>query len=264
MRISFLTGWIGSPIIFLLASCQHNPSTSMKAAAPIVLGDPKTIVTETDSQYLRDQFELYPLPGTLPPSTPNPLAGVSSEEKPSASPAEATAPAWILDIDGLKIRIEGLKVKGEGDAVLLDSATWGNPRWEVVAGSLESLNQRYQTIIRVEPEMGVMYLRDLKYLSDWEKLDLDSPLHPLQNLKPEKLKAVSFTRSKLNQSISREARRRNFRRSYENQWINAASKARNAHQKPLSPYLVTVIWRISGKNPQGKTVSRQVRVDLPH
>lgn len=262
MRISFMTGWIGSSMLILLASCQNQPAVPLSGAAPIVLGDPRTIVTETDSQYLQDQFEPY-IPSEKAIAPPAPTAEQSGAPS-GAAEAAASAPTWDLDIEGLKIRIVGLDVKGEGNAVLLSSKSWGNPRWEVVAGELESVRQRYQTIIRVEPEMGIMYLRDLKYLSDWKELPLDIPFQPMEALSADKLKAVSFTRSRLNQSISREARRRNFRRSYENQWIKAASQARHAGQKPLSPYLVTVIWQIRGKNPQGKAVNRQVRVDLPH
>ncbi len=260
IRFYFAGFWV--LLLMGFAGCQWAHSGPMPAAGPIILGDPETIVTETDSQYLSDRFEV---PGS------SPAASARSSAEPSSSPASTSSRSsepqpgeWLLDVDGLKLRIRGIAVRGEGYSVLLQADSWGDPVLEVLEGELESMRQRYQTIVLLKPEMGQMYLRDLKFLSEWETVPTTSPIQPFSILEKKRLEGAHFTRSRLQQSISREGRRRNFSRSYENQWIQAGIKAKNVHQAPLSPFLTTVMWQIRGKNAQGQTVHRQVRIDRPY
>jgi len=47
------------------------------------------------------------------------------------------------------------------------------------------------------------------------------------------------------------------------EWVNSLHNVRSLDQKPLFVVLRSVMWKIDGKDAQGKIFSKQLRVDIP-
>jgi len=49
----------------------------------------------------------------------------------------------------------------------------------------------------------------------------------------------------------------------EQEWLRTVRNVRAANQKPLVIMLRSIMWKIDGKDADGKPISRQIRIDMP-
>jgi hypothetical protein len=261
----------------LLTACGSNPG-SKGPARPIVMGDPATIVTETDSQYLRDALPDFA------PVTPSAAADIKAPEtapKDTATIAAATPPTvtatlpagsgLTIDFDDLSVKIPGLQVrnatrnvKGQTSVAYssekADVATLKNL---VVAGTLkvESVQQK--------SDYGLLWTAEGKSLplsktgtesAGWQALTARGGDYKLAAFTPPTFKATPAT---LRAAATDAVKHARLPRGEANTLNSAAGKIRSVDGTTVKPVLRTVIWQIKGKNARGRGVSKEIRIDMP-
>ena len=264
---------------FLLFSCKDIPS---KNHGPIVLGDSSTIVTENDPQRLKD------LVADLQPVIPEPkdsdaavtpiVATTDTSKKTKTIAAAPAVQASLPDVAGLKaefkevtVLIPGLSAKQAGKANLQNSngavytfvAGTVNGNTIRVTGNITKVSQRYQTIVVLKNELGTLPIDGLSITTGWDALKGSNNQYKITDLDQKSLDHPNASVNAIHSAVMKAARRHRFSRKKIAEWENSVRRVRAVNQKPLYIMLRSVMWKIDGKDANGKIFSKQVRVDMP-
>lgn len=269
----------------LLQSCGND---SPNRGKPIVLGDPATIVTETDSQYLQDFVaDVKPLqPVTTEPATDTavqteaPKEETKTEEKTQkeeqkAEENTATAPKG----NGLKVEFKEITIlipnigtrtykqqdtrKANGATYEITSGTLVGNQIKTGGGTVTKVSQRYQTVIVVKNNLGTLVLESLNRTTDWQTLKGGNNTYNITGLGNNQLQYIKASPAAIKNAVTRAARNKRMNRATEQKWLKSVSKVRDANDKPLVVLLRSVMWKIEGKDANGKTYQKQLRIDIP-
>lgn len=278
-RFSYLTilTWA-----ILFCSCQNMPSNNR---GPIVLGDPSTIVTESDSAKLQDMVsDLKP---HITRSEPNEAEVADKKENPPAadtatkpaavaiqpapSPAATTGNGLKADFNIMSLLIPNLNVKQSGNANLThaNGAVYtfisGNINGNVikVTSNVTKVSQRYQSVIVLKNELGVLPLESLSETTSWQPLKGTNNIWRITGLDEKSLDFAQASQSAIRNAVGKAAQRRRYSRKKAQEWVNSVHNVRAPNQKPLYVTLRSVMWKIDGKDANGKLFSKQIRVDFP-
>ncbi len=272
-HIALLTGTVA-----LFFSCKDM---TPKNHGPIVLGDSSTIVTENDPQKLRDMVT------DLHPVIPEPKDTV--ETKPQASapdtagkakPAVAATPqpAALPNVPGLKaefkdvsVLIPGLNAKlaGRADLHKANGAVYTLVSGDVeggtikLTGNITKVSQRYQSVVVLKNNMGTLPLESLSVTTDWETVKGGNNQYRITDLDSKSLEYPHAGGSAIRSAISKAAKRRHYSRRKIEDLEESVHRVRAANQKPLYVELRSVMWKIDGKDANGKMFSKQIRIDIP-
>jgi len=269
-------------IIFIavtLSACggSSNPTGQ---APPIEMGDPSTIVTETDSQYLADVVN------DLNMATSRPVTIASTEkETPAAAPADsnqdvaATVPNAPITGQGLEVPfpqvtffIPGIGTKtykepnletDYGASYELTEGSLVGNKITIQGAEINDVYMRYQTIIVARNNLGTLPLESLRKLTDWKKIQGTNSVYKIEGLEENKLEGIKVSNKAIRNAVSRDARRRNWSRNGIQQWLNAVRNTKNTTQKPMHTELRSVMWKVTGKDANGRPFTRQLRIDVP-
>ena len=277
IRITHIALFLGMAFLF---SCKNAPSNSH---GPIVLGDTSTIVTENDPQRLKDLVaDLQPvIPEPENPDSAaakaNAIATVDTAKK-TKQPA-AVAPAQTLpDVAGLKaefkevtILIPGLNAKQAGRPNLQNAngAVYtfvnGNVNGNTirVTGNITKVLQRYQTIAVLKNDLGTLPIDALSTTTEWEALKGSNNQYKITDLDQKSLDYPNVGVNAIRSAVMKSARRHRFSRKKVAEWENSIRRVRAVNQKPLYIMLRSVMWKVDGKDANGKIFSKQIRVDMP-
>lgn len=259
-------------VCLLLGTSSCNEMGGKKSRGPIVIGDPTTIITETDSQYLQDLvLDYHPTPQPQEAATP---VGADTTQQPAESPkaAEPEQPAKAeavkekgleIDLGGFTILITNISASGSGTSYMLKSGNINGQQIKVTEGSIDKIEQRYQAVVVVENELGMLVLDDVRTLTNWKVIKASGNSYNISGLEERKLQAPRITKSSINKAVTRETRQRRMSRSLQQKWLNSVKNVRSATKKPLDLKLRSVMWKIDGKTAAGKPFNKQVRIDLP-
>lgn len=263
--------------IAVLASCGGNDSNTQ--APPIEMGDPATIVTETDSQYLADIVPDL----NLAPERPVTIASTEKDSSPAADTQQqgADIPPSNTPIagPGLKVPfpqvtffVPGIDVKTYREPNL--EADYG-ASYEITEGSLPGntitikaheitgVYMRYQTIVVARAKLGTLPLESLRKLTDWKKIKGTNDVYRIDGLEPDELIGIKVSNKAIRRAVNRDARNRNWTRGGIRQWQNLVRNTRSTSQKPLHIELRSVMWKVTGKDENGRPFTRQLRIDVP-
>lgn len=269
----------------ILASCGgSNPNGE---APPIEMGDPATIVTETDSQYLVDVVPDLKMadrrPVTVvevkPKQTDTGDAKVADkEEENTPSPSQLLTKKQVLAQDGLNVpfpqvrffipNIETRYYKKPnletdfGASYEIVDGEIANNKLIVEGAEITGVYMRYQTIIVARNDLGMLPLESLRKTTDWKKISGKNGVYTLNGLDG-KLIGLKVSNRAIKNAVRRDARSRNWSRSGVRQWENAVRNVNNTSQKPLSPELRAVMFKVTGKDKNGRPFQRQLRIDIP-
>lgn len=267
-------------LAMLLAACggSNNPTGQ---APPIKMGDPATIVTETDSQYLTDVVNDLNMVNSRPitiAAKDTAKAPVTDIAKPVETPAATDAPATATG-DGLrvpfpqaKLFIPGIKTKTYKEPNL---ETDYGASYEIVSGELqgnqliveganiEDVYMRYQTIVVARNNLGMLPLESLRKLTDWKKVSGKNGTYKIDGLDKKKLEGIKVSNKAIRNAVTRDAKSRRLSRNATQQWLNSVKKTNNTSQKPLNIELRSVMWKVTGKDANGRPFQRQLRIDVP-
>lgn len=270
----------------LLQSCGND---SPNRGKPIVLGDPATIVTETDSQYLQDFVAdvkpLQPVTTELPatdtavqteapkeetkPEEQTQTAEQKAEEKTAAAPKG----------NGLKVEFKEITIlipnigtrtykqqdtrKANGATYEITSGTLVGNQIKTGGGTVTKVSQRYQTVIVVKNNLGTLVLESLNRTTDWQTLKGGNNTYNITGLGNNQLQYIKASPSAIKNAVTRAARNKRMNRATEQKWLKSVSKVRDANDKPLVVLLRSVMWKIEGKDESGKPYQKQLRLDIP-
>ena len=265
----------------LLFSCNNMPT---KNHGPIVLGDSSTIVTENDPAKLQDLVtDLNPvIPSSEPKDTATTQATPASPAKPAdtakkniaAAPktqAPLTGPGLKADFNSVSVLIPNVNAKQSGNPNLehANGAVYtfvsGNINGNLVkvTGNVTKVSQRYQTVLVVKNELGTLPLETLSMTTGWEALKGVNNIYKISGLDDKSLEYADADRTAIRNAVLKIARRRRMNRKKLQAWEASVRNVRTANQKPLYVTLRSVMWKIDGKDANGKLFSKQIRIDMP-
>jgi hypothetical protein len=263
-----------------LGSCESRPEKNHGA---IVLGDSSSIVTENDPQRLKDLVtDLQPAATEEDKESdnkPTPADTAKVQAKPAAAaPAQQPAQQALPNVPGLKaefkdvtVLIPGLSVKQAGRANLekANGTVYTLQGGEIngntlkTSGNVTKVSQRYQTVVLMKNDFGTLTLDDLSVTTGWQELPGSNGTYKIAGLDARSLRGPDADAGDIRDALNRAARRRRWSRRKTQELLNELRHVRGINQRPLSLVLRSVMWKIDGKDAQGRQFSKQVRVDIP-
>lgn len=264
--------------IALTAGASCGSGSGKQTRGPIVLGDSATIVTEKDSQYLRDMvMDIQPAYD----NNPEPQKPVKDTVKKqpvrdtvtTTTKQEAVAPGLAVEFGGTKMVLAGLdasqprKQNADKENELSFSLRSGEPgKGKLVFYNAKNVTvkQRYQSRLLLKSPLGTVDLRDLGlYTSGWntvavsnkgntQSFDLNALLHPAFS---------QVNNAKVKNAADRELRKRRAGSKAIQGWMKEIKGIRNANDKPCDIELDNIQWQVSGTDAQGKPFRKTIRID---
>lgn len=273
---------LSAGVLLLLGSCGDS---NQGGKGPIVLGDSSTIINEADQQQLKDLVtDLQPV---IPPSetkeeevkaptandTPKIVAAAQPETTKTAPKQQPLPNAAGLkaEFSEVTVLIPGLAAKQGGNKNLQRASgavythTSGNIQGATlrVTGNITKVSQRYQTIVVMKSDVGDLVLDALSVTTRWEPLKGGNGAYSISGLDQKSLEFYDADNEDIRNAVQRAAKRRRLSRRKVQDLVSSVRHLRAANQKPLTVTLRSVMWKIDGKDGQGRIFSKQVRVDIP-
>lgn len=268
-------------LLLLPALSACNDSDNQKGnVPPIKMGDPATIVTETDTQYLVDIVpdlkmntgRPVTIASTKPDSIPTAADTTQTPAAETIATAEPAGKGLKVPFPQVEFFIPGIETKtykepnletDYGASYELTEGTLRDNKIYIKGAQIEDVYMRYQTIIVARNNLGTLPLESLRKLTDWEKQKGKNGVYEIEGLEPGKLEGLKVSNKAIRNAISRDARNRNWSRSGVQKWLNSVRNTRNSSQKPLYTELRSVMWKVNGKDANGRPFTRQLRIDVP-
>jgi hypothetical protein len=219
---------------------------------------------------------------TLQADSPKTTAATSTADtakKAAAGAAQAAPPPAALPAGpGLKaefkdvsILIPNLNAKQSGNPNLKNANgavyTWvsGNLAGNVLrtTGNITKVSQRYQSIIVLKTKNGNLPLESLMETVDWKLVKGGNGAYPIIGINENELEYSDATGNEIRNAVMKSARSRHYSSKKTQEWLAALGNPRTANQKPLVVTLRSLMFKIDGKDANGKIFSKQMRVDCP-
>lgn len=260
----------------LLLSCGQR--TFQKSDKPITLGDSATIVTETDSQYLKDNIpELQLAIAADEEKQEDKTTDKDTAPKPAetAPPKSAEIKGFPIDIGQNEIVFTGIDAKEfrKQDPVhsngISYAVTSGDIRSAkiVITGNAKNVTvqQRYQSALEISTSLGKLELEKLGYYtSSWGKLNGRSEngnaVFAITGLNAPGFVAVSKT--KIRNATEQTLRAKRTSSATTRKWLSAIRNVSSSNDKACNKIIKNVQWIIEGTDAIGKNFRKTVRMDL--
>ncbi|MCW3122987.1 MAG: hypothetical protein JWQ38_2479 [Flavipsychrobacter sp.] len=269
-------------IALFLCSCKDTPS---KNHGPIILGDSATIVTETDPKKLEDLVaDLKP---EIPPAVNTDTVAVAKTAAPdtskkekvvAAAPVAASQPqlpagqGLLADFKDVSVLVTGLVARQAGNPNLqrangaVYTLTSGNiPNAQIkIRGTVTKVSQRYKTVVLLKSsDLGTIQIDAFSTTTDWEALKGVNNQYKVTGLDAGSLDYPDANATTIRNAVTKAAKRRRMSRAKVEDLLDDVRKVKSLSQKPMAVVLRSVMWKIDGKDAQGKNFSKQIRVDIP-
>jgi hypothetical protein len=267
--------YIASGTILLISSCGNSPDTQNRE--PIKLGDSSTIITEKDSQYLKDDvMDLVPTQRLNIDTTvaaPKKDKEVTIRDTAVAPAKEQTAAGYTINFGDAKIVMAGLQAKDarKQNAEREDGLTYSLRSGNIASSKLyiygvknATIKQRYQSRLMLKSNLGSVDLRDLGlYTSGWNTVPA-SQSGTTATINLSSLNNIGYTQvnnNKIKNATDRELRKRRTNSRTIQNWMKEIKRVRNADDEPCDIILDNVQWQISGTDAKGKAFHKTIRID---
>ena len=258
----------------VLAGCGNDHKHKGK---PIVMGDPSTIVTEVDSQYLKNFTE------DISPVNKKPSEGAITKMMVQVDSADASKKineenTTATSINGFTIHFEECEVVFDGLAAHAlnnnqDERTLNSVSYVKDGGEIFNLNLEIKGLsdIRVEERIGTKLIvtndSDSYLLNDLHKFT--SPWYPLAgkvnrfvSVSSNSMQFHAFDKGKLRNAFDRELRKKKIVNSEINTILKKIDNVASYSDEPCKIVIATVQWRIFGMK-DGKKVQKLIQFDQP-
>jgi len=260
---------------FLLGLSACNGTGPGKGRGPIVLGDPSTIVTEADSQYLQNMvpdpaFDAAPEARTATPARDTAVVRTDTPARLAqpATPTNAAAPAAGLtaDFGTVQIILPGVEARGgnkmlkgaSSAAFTLSGTSFGGTSVAVRGGTPKRIQQRtgYSAVVDAGGRTVLLSELGTQY-SAWQTLTGRGGDYSLA-----KQNAPSFgaSASAVRSAVQKAARRQRLSRTEEQKLLSGAKAVGSG---PVRAVPRAFVWRIEGTGTDGKAYTKEVRLDVP-
>lgn len=268
-------------LLFLQTSCGNSSKPQNRGA--IVFGDSSTIVTETDPRYLSNNVtdivpqKLSTDTVTLPslPSKPiDTVKPIVAQPKATEADKPVAKDGLMAPYEGFEIYINGLEAragkkvnwgKDKGASFTLENGSINGKAIAAKVGTITKVMQRTQTVVMFKASNGKQFrLTALPSdQSNWQSLKANNGKFTIAGANTSDLKYTKkLTPNALKNAIQKWARNNRLSRKEEQKLLHSVRNIRSANQAPCSIALQSVIWKISGKDANGKVVERELRVDI--
>lgn len=259
-------------LLATVASCGDKKSG--KSGDPIVLGDPTTIVTETDSQYLQNYVtdlqlatnkEIEKAKVNAEAATTNNTPSATTEETDLGGGLKISYKNITFFIPGIDTRTyqEQNLEKAYGASFELTKGSLEGNKLIIKGGTIKEVTQRYQTVIAIRDGNGVLALESLRKLTDWTPINGANGVYPIQGLGASNLEYINASSRTIRSAVTRAARNMRLSRNSTANWQELAKKARSPKQPPMEVALRSVMWKIIGQDADGNRFQKQLRIDIP-
>ncbi|MFT4061205.1 MAG: hypothetical protein QM642_02490 [Edaphocola sp.] len=264
----------------LLGGCGMEQSGN---GGPLILGDSATIVTEKDSQYLKDDvMDIAPVAagsvnasqmGKIDTQSSAPTKVLPPADEPEHAP-NINAAGTALDFGGVKVVLSPLSTKEfkKQDPEKTNSLTYGitggnvaNSKIIVAGAGNVTVRLRYQSHVQIKGKLGTLDLSNLgKYTSGWQNLSAiaqsGTQVFAIAGLaKPD---FVQIGNAQIKNAADRELRRhRNSSRTI-NSWMQEIRSIRKPGDEPSEVLLDNVQLQLRGTDAKGKSFSKLIRLEL--
>ncbi len=264
------------PLLLLTSACTHTGTQT--ANAPIVMGDSSTIVTETDSKYLKSVFSDYemaapqekPQPQAAPPKSDTPVGAAPVAETPMpATAGKQNGPGLSVDFGDIDIFIENLRVrnanvaaKGSRSVAYASDGSSFQPKNLVVNGAPaanSSLKQKTDFEVMLNTGKEMLPLPALgKQSTGWQSVSgkngtfaLATPSEP----------TFKVTNAAIKNAAQQAARKAGMNRKEQTALLSRLSRVNTVDGDLLQSKAVATLWQLTAKDAKGKTVTKEIRVD---
>lgn len=259
-------------------SCKEKGG---KTHGPIVMGDPATIVTETDSQYLLDLVPDLELPSRSPADTAAALPA-DTATVPQAKPADtaATKPAQpapppasagglTINFGEVQVTLPNTAVTNPGGnytgkqsaALTLSGSSYAPTQVGVSGGTVSRIQQRNTYAVTATQSGKPLLLRDLGTQSGaWQALKQGGGSYTAA---PMEKPSFRVNGNAIRNAAQKAARAARMSKADEAALSKALRNANDVSTAPLAVVLKSVVWKIDGKDAKGKPFSKEVRIDVP-
>lgn len=264
----------------LLAACGGKEIKKERGA--IVMGDSATIVTETDSQYLRnDVTDIYPdnkkwKEESAGPSATEAGAAVEKtadkeEQKPEARPAVA---GQVIDLgNGITLQLTGMELKDarkqdpgkdNGLTYVVRSGDVLKAHWQVTGAKSVDIKQRYQSSLSIKTSLGSLDLRNMGlYTSGWTPLKrLGAPKDQWELAGLDKPAFSPINNQKIKNAADKALRNNKSSQKTIQNWMKELRNVNDIRAKECDVVLDNVQWRIDLVDAKGQKSFKNVRLDL--
>ena len=130
-------------------------------------------------------------------------------------------------------------------------------------GTVTKVSQRYQSVVVVKNELGTLPLETLSTTTSWEVLKGMNNIYRITGLDEKSLDYPDANRGTIQSAVKKAAQRRRMSRKKVEEWVSSVHNVRSTNQKPLTVMLRSVMWKIDGKDANGRIFSKQIRIDVP-
>lgn len=267
-------------VFFVLFAACNNSNNKSAINGPIILGDSTTIVTETDSQYLTNNIDdvmprITETSEEVAVEKPKDTVVAKAQEAPKAEAPKPQERGLALPFDAYGLLITGV------DADLPRNTNWAKARAVTMAlkkgalqgetiktteGTITKVEQRMQTVVMLQYSNGKDYkLAALPtYTSEWRTTVVKNGSYTITGLGNKDIDYHNkFSAKTLSRAAQKLARNLKLNRRDEQKLMSSIRRVSRPNQAPCSIALQSVIWKISGKDAKGKSVEKEVRIDLP-
>lgn len=268
-----------SLIVLTFTACSETKSVKN---GPIVLGDSATIITEEDPKKLKDLVaELEPV---IPPPSEN--TDTPESQKASETPVKDSPVAKAPVKEQPKpVAANGIQANFRDVSVTLENINGklaGNPNLErangavytwvsgeingsriKVSGNVLKVSQRYQTVVLLKSRYGDLLIDGLSTTSSWEPLRGGNGTWQISGLDSKSIEYTDAGPAEIRNAVQKAARRRRMSRRNLEELMRGIKHVRDAGQKPFVVELRSAMWKIDGKDAQGRNFSKQIRLDIP-
>lgn len=261
---------------FLFTSCD-NPAGS-KEFKPIALGDSSLIVTETDSQYLKDNVDDLEYGKKMPApevadkeSLPvRPAADtLPKKEAPVSQPAGsgghtiAIGNATALIIDGVKLK----EFKTQDGTVandldyLITSGKYNQAVIRLDKGKVTKVSYRYQSgVTYTFNNTGIQLSALNNYTSDWEPASFKGTEIGVPKIG--QVKYGNATGAQLKSAVQKELQSRKYKAAVVQSEVNKIGSRSKPGQAPFAIEVTGITLKINGTDAKGKPFEKNIKLEM--
>lgn len=282
---SFLLYISTATILIAASSCNNQDTTT--TAQPITLGDSSMIVTETDSQYLKNVVDdIEPVAQTNKPTAPPKIdTPVAAPPAPVAktvdtTPAPTTAPAsvtnnskndFVLNIkNNTQIVFKNIatrEFKNQNPetqhdlSYLIINGSFEKSQLEIQNGTLTDLQYKVATTYYIKTSQGEIELTGLKgETSDWQKLPTKGNTASLPSATLKNNKTIPT--AQLQAAIEKAINNKRYKASVKDQLRKELAGVKSINHNLISLKATHQQLTIAGKDSKGANFKKIIRFDL--
>lgn len=276
-----------STATILIAASSCNDQQSNPSAQPITLGDSSMIVTETDSQYLKNVVDdIEPVAQKATTTAPSkPEAPVAAAPAPVAKPADTTpAPIaaktttanaskndFVLNIkNNTQIVFKNIATREFRNqnpetqhdlSYLIINGSFDKSQLEIHNGTLTDLQYKAATAYYVKTSQGEIELTSLKgETSNWQKMPTKGNIASLPSATINNSKTIAT--AQLQAAIEKAINNKKYKASVKDKLRKELAGVKSMNHNLISVKAEHYLLSISGKDSKGANFKKVIRFDL--